>query len=74
MNNESYLGRWFKTNANSSYMIHVCNRISSNIYLCVIYKDNILSHIYEVHDTTIITNILTDVWEDITGEIEGKGN
>lgn len=74
MSNESYKGRWFKSNANSNYIIHVCNHISSNTYLCVIYKDNILSHTYEVYETTIITNILTDVWEDITEEMEGKGN
>lgn len=74
MSNENYQGRWFKSNANPNYKIHVCNYISSNTYLCVIYKDNILTHMYEVYETTIITNILTDVWEDITEDMERKEN
>lgn len=73
MFNEKLSGRWFIPSANPEYKVFVVERISPHTFYCKIYLNNRFLHGVEVYESTILSNIINSVWEDITNEsINGK--
>lgn len=73
MINDKLIGRVYRPYRNSQYKVYISERISPTIFYCKVFIDGRFLYGVDVYESTIISNIINDVWEDITDIKNKKG-